>query len=231
MLPYMWIRAILLFVIAASALVADNKSALLQKMDARAQHYGEVSRKIWEFAEVGYKENKSAELLKSELRSAGFSVVDNVADIPTAFTATWGQGKPVIGIMGEYDALPGLSQDDVPDRKPLVNGGPGHGCGHNLLGAASLFAAVTIKDWLAGNNIAGTIRFYGTPAEEGGGGKLYMIRAGVFQDVDTVLSWHPSDQNGASLKSTLVIISSSTSTGSPRMLRGRRMSAGLRWMV
>jgi len=207
MLPYMRIRAILLFVIAASALVADNKSALLQKMDARAQHYGEVSRKIWEFAEVGYKENKSAELLKAELRSAGFSVVDNVADIPTAFTATWGQGKPVIGIMGEYDALPGLSQDDVPDRKPLVNGGPGHGCGHNLLGAASLFAAVTIKDWLADNNIAGTIRFYGTPAEEGGGGKLYMIRAGVFQDVDTVLSWHPSDHNGASLKSNLAIIS------------------------
>jgi aminobenzoyl-glutamate utilization protein B len=203
----MRMRAIYVFLIAASALVADDKSALLQKMDARAGHYGEVSRKIWEFAEVGYKENKSAELLKAELRSAGFSVVDNVADIPTAFTATWGQGKPVIGVMGEYDALPGLSQLDVPDRKPLVNGGPGHGCGHNLLGAASLFAAVTIKDWLADNNIAGTIRFYGTPAEEGGGGKLYMIRAGVFQDVDTVLSWHPSDYNGASLKSTLAIIS------------------------
>jgi aminobenzoyl-glutamate utilization protein B len=174
-------RTVLLSLMAASALVADDKSALLQKMDARAEHYGEVSRKIWEFAEVGYKENKSAELLKAELRSARFSVVDSVAGIPTAFTATWGQGKPVIGIMGEYDALPGLSQDDVPDRKPLVNGGPGHGCGHNLLGAASLFAAVTIKDWLTDNNIAGTIRFYGTPAEEGGGGKLYMIRAGVFQ--------------------------------------------------
>src|SRR6266571_1891851 len=130
----MQIQTTLLFLIAACELVAADKGGLLQKMDARAQHYGEVSRKIWEFAEVGYNENKSAELLKSELRSAGFAVVDSVADIPTAFTATWGRGKPVIGIMGEYDALPGLSQDDVPDRKPLVNGGPGHGCGHNLLG-------------------------------------------------------------------------------------------------
>lgn len=200
-------RTLFLFLIAAGSLTADEKSALLQKMDARAAHYGDVSRKIWEFAEVGYKEKKSAELLKSELRSAGFTVADNVAGIPTAFTGTWGQGKPVIAIMGEYDALPGLSQGDVPDRKPLATGEPGHGCGHNLLGAASLFAAVTIKDWIADRGIPGTIRFYGTPAEEGGGGKLYMIRAGVFKDVDTVLSWHPSDQNGASLKSSLAIIS------------------------
>jgi aminobenzoyl-glutamate utilization protein B len=200
-------RTFLLFLIAASALVADDKSALLQKMDARAAHYGDVSRTIWEFAEVGYKEHKSAELLKSELRSAGFAVTENVAAIPTAFTATWGQGRPVIAIMGEYDALPGLSQADIPERHPRVNGGPGHGCGHNLLGAASLFAAVTIKEWMAENKIPGVIRFYGTPAEEGGGGKLYMIRAGVFKDVDVVLSWHPADQNGASLKSSLAIIS------------------------
>jgi len=200
-------RTFLLFLVAAGSLVADDKSALLQKMDSRAAHYGEVSRQIWEFAELGYKENRSAELLKSELRSAEFSLADNVASIPTAFSATWGQGKPVIAIMGEYDALPGLSQEDVAERKPRVNGGPGHGCGHNLLGAASLFAAVTIKDWLADKKMAGTMRFYGTPAEEGGGGKLYMIRAGVFKDVDTVLSWHPSGQNGASLMSSLAIIS------------------------
>jgi aminobenzoyl-glutamate utilization protein B len=200
-------RTFLLFLIALCPLVADDKSALLQKMDSRATHYGGVSRTIWEFAEVGYKEHKSAELLKSELRSAGFAVTENVAAIPTAFTATWGQGRPVIAIMGEYDALPGLSQEDVPERKPRVNGGPGHGCGHNLLGAASLFAAVTIKEWMAEKKIPGVIRFYGTPAEEGGGGKLYMIRAGVFKDVDVVLSWHPSDENGASLKSSLAIIS------------------------
>jgi aminobenzoyl-glutamate utilization protein B len=141
------------------------------------------------------------------LRSAGFAVTENVAAIPTAFTATWGQGRPVIAIMGEYDALPGLSQEDVPERKPRVNGGPGHGCGHNLLGAASLFAAATIKEWMAEKKIPGVIRFYGTPAEEGGGGKLYMIRAGVFKDVDVVLSWHPADRNGASLQSSLAIIS------------------------
>jgi aminobenzoyl-glutamate utilization protein B len=200
-------RPFLLLLLAAACLPADDKSTLLQTMDAHAAHYGDVSRKIWEFAEIGFKETQSAALLKSELREAGFSVVENVAGMPTAFTATWGQGKPVIGIMGEYDALPGLSQDTTPDRKPIVEGGPGHGCGHNLLGAASLFAAVTIKDWLAANKIAGTIRFYGTPAEEGGDGKLYMIRAGAFKDVDTVLSWHPADQNGASLKSSLAIIS------------------------
>ena len=200
-------RTFLLFLIAASPLVADDKSALLEKMDARAAHYGDVSRTIWEFAEVGYKEHKSAELLKRELRSAGFAVTESVAAIPTAFTATWGQGRPVIAIMGEYDALPGLSQEDVPERKPRVNGGPGHGCGHNLLGAASLFAAVTIKEWMAEKKIPGVIRFYGTPAEEGGGGKVYMIRAGVFKDVDVVLSWHPADRNGASLESSLAIIS------------------------
>ena len=203
----MLMRPVLLLLIAATSLLADDKSALLQSMDTRAAHYGDISRKIWEFAELGFKENQSAALLASELRAAGFSVVDNVAGMPTAFTATWGQGKPVIGIMGEYDALPGLSQDDTPVRKPLVTGGPGHGCGHNLLGTASLFAAVTIKQWLAANKIAGTIRFYGTPAEEGGDGKLYMIRAGLFKDVDTVLSWHPADQNGASLKSSLAMIS------------------------
>lgn len=200
-------RTLILLLLAAGAHAADDKSALLQKMDAQATHYGDVSRKIWEYSEVGYKEQKSATLLKGELRAAGFTIADGVAGMPTAFTATWGQGKPVIGVMGEYDALPGLSQDASPERKPIVDGAPGHGCGHNLLGAASLFAAVTIKEWMAANKIAGTIRFYGTPAEEGGDGKLYMVRAGLFKDVDTVLSWHPSDNNGASLRSSLAIIS------------------------
>ncbi len=199
-------RIVLLLLMAGAALQADDKSAMLAKMDGAAVHYGDVSRKIWEFAELGYKENKSAALLKSELQAAGFQMEENVAGIPTAFTATFGQGKPVIGIMGEYDALPGLSQDTTPDRKPIADGAPGHACGHNLLGSASLFAAVTIKDWMTTNNIKGTLRFYGTPAEEGGGGKLYMVRAGAFKDVDVVLSWHPGDSNGASLKSSLAII-------------------------
>src|SRR3954447_19827367 len=200
-------RFLTLALLAVATLLADDKSAILQKMDQRATHYGDISRKIWGFAELGFKETQSAALLAGELRAAGFTLTENVGGMPTAFTATWGQGKPVIGIMGEYDALPGLSQDTTPDRKPLVEGAPGHGCGHNLLGTASLMAAVTLKEWLAANKIAGTVRFYGTPAEEGGDGKLYMIRAGAFKDVDTVLSWHPSDQNGASLKSSLAIIS------------------------
>ncbi len=191
----------------AVVLFGGDKEDVLAKMDARAAHYGEVSKQIWEFAEVGYKEVRSADLLKSELRQAGFSIEDNVAGIPTAFTASWGHGKPVLAVLGEYDALPGLSQEPVPDRKPRVEAAPGHGCGHNLLGTASLFAAVSIKDWLAAKNISGTIRFYGTPAEEGGGGKLYMARAGVFRDVDAVLSWHPGDSNGASKQSSLAITS------------------------
>jgi aminobenzoyl-glutamate utilization protein B len=200
-------RTLLATLLCAAAAMAGDKEELLEQMDARAAHYGDVSRQIWEFAEVGYKEYKSSELLKSELRQAGFTVQDNVAGIPTAFTATWGQGKPVIAVLGEYDALPSLSQEAIPERKPIVAGGPGHGCGHNLLGAASLFAVVSIKDWMAQKKIPGTIRYYGTPAEEGGGGKLYMARAGVFKDVDAVLSWHPGDANAASKQSSLAIMS------------------------
>lgn len=199
-------RTILLLALAGGVLLhADEKTRLMQQMDANKAHYDEISRKIWEFAELGYKENRSAALLKTELRNAGFTMQENVAGIPTAFTASWGQGKPVIAIMGEYDALPGLSQADVPERRPIVAGGPGHGCGHNLLGTASLFAAVTVKGWMQERKAPGTIRFYGTPAEEGGGAKLYMIRAGAFKDVDVVLSWHPADHNGASKTSTLAI--------------------------
>ncbi len=189
----------------ATAALASDKDDVLNQMNAGATHYGDVSRKIWEFAEMGYHENQSAALLKSELRQAGFTLTENVGGIPTAFTATWGQGKPVIAILGEYDALPGLSQDTQPDRKPIVDGGPGHGCGHNLLGTASLFAAITVKDWLVAKKIPGTIRFYGTPAEEGGGGKIYMARAGVFRDVDAVLAWHPGDSNSATKESSLAI--------------------------
>lgn len=203
--PHM--RTLFVMGICAAIAFAGEKDTILEQMDARAAHYGDVSRQIWEFAEVGYKEFKSADLLKSELRKAGFKVEENVAGIPTAFTASWGQGKPVIAVLGEYDALPGLSQEAVPDRKPRAEGAPGHGCGHNLLGTASLFAAVAVKDWMASNKVPGAIRFYGTPAEEGGGGKLYMARAGVFNDVDVVLSWHPGDSNGASKQSSLAITS------------------------
>jgi aminobenzoyl-glutamate utilization protein B len=187
--------------------LADDREEVLRKMDAQTPHFGDLSRRIWELAEVGYKEVNSSELLKAELRAAGFQIQDHVAAIPTAFTASWGQGRPVIGILGEYDALPGLSQEAVPEKKPRVAGAPGHGCGHNLFGAASAFAAIAVKDYLAEKKIPGTIRFYGTPAEEGGGGKIYMARAGAFNDCDVVLAWHPGSSNGASLRSSLANIS------------------------
>ena len=192
---------------AVTRAAPDDRDEMLQKMDSRAQHFGDLSRKIWEFAEVGYKETQSSALLKSELRTAGFQIQDNTAGIPTAFIASWGQGKPIIGIMGEFDALPGLSQEAIPEKKARIAGAAGHGCGHNLFGVASAFAAITVKDYLAEKKLPGTIRFYGTPAEEGGGGKVYMARAGVFNDCDTVITWHPGNMNQASLRSSLANIS------------------------
>jgi aminobenzoyl-glutamate utilization protein B len=186
---------------------AATRSNILKTLDSRAPRYAQMGRQIWEFAELGYKETKSSALLQAELRQAGFKLETGVGGAPTAFTATWGSGKPVIGIMGEFDALPSLSQDAVPFKKPLVNGAPGHGCGHNLFGVAAMMAAISAKEHLEQNKLPGTIRFYGTPAEEGGGGKIYMLRAGAFADVDAVLTWHPSDRNQAGLSSSLANIS------------------------
>lgn len=196
----------LAFVLHAEMATADRQR-MIDAMNARAAHFGEISRQIWEFAELGYKEQRSATLLRNELQKAGFRMQENIGGMPTAFTAEWGSGKPVIGILGEYDALPGLSQDISPERKPLVSGGSGHGCGHNLFGTASAFAAIAVKQWMEEKKIPGTLRFYGSPAEEGGGGKIYMIRAGVFGDVDAVLDWHPGTANSTGLGSSLANIS------------------------
>ncbi len=188
---------------AATPWTAAQRATLLQRMDSQAARFGEISDRIWEFAEVGYKEVRSAALLRDELKAAGFTITERVADIPTAFIAQAGEGRPVIGILGEYDALPGLEQEAVPSKKPLRATKPGHGCGHNLFGAASAFAAIAVKDQLQALKLPGTIRFYGCPAEEGGGGKIYMVRAGAFKDCDVVLHWHPDSDNGASLKTNL----------------------------
>jgi aminobenzoyl-glutamate utilization protein B len=177
--------------------------AMLASLDARAPAYAGVAKQIWGFAEVGYQETKSSALLQEQLRAAGFKVEAGVAEIPTAFVATWGTGSPVIGILGEFDALPGLSQDAVPAVKPLIAGGPGHGCGHHLFGTASAAAAIAIKEWLTANGMKGTVKFFGTPAEEGGGGKVYMLRAGLFRGVDAVISWHPGDVNQVTKATTL----------------------------
>jgi aminobenzoyl-glutamate utilization protein B len=176
---------------------ADDRDALLQSIEAKRTVYGDIAKQIWSFAEVGYQEQKSSALLQQKLREAGFSVRAGVADIPTAFVATFGSGKPVIAVIGEYDALPGLSQEASARRSAIVPEGAGHGCGHNLLGTGALAAAIAVKEWLAAGH-AGTLRYYGTPAEEGGSGKVYMVRAGLFGDVDAVVTWHPGDRNEAS---------------------------------
>jgi aminobenzoyl-glutamate utilization protein B len=200
-------RALLLGVLWAARAAAASEPSVVEAIDARRDHYHQMARRIWSFAEVGYQEQKSSALLQEELARAGFAVKPGVADMPTAFVASWGSGRPVIAIIGEFDALPGLSQDAVPERRPLAPGGPGHGCGHHLFGTASMGAAIAVKDWLAAGKRPGTVRFYGTPAEEGGGGKIYMIRAGLFDDVDAALAWHPGDRNQATPESTLANVS------------------------
>ena len=187
----------------AAALVATAAPAqqptphrqLIDLIDQNAARFSATSRSIWEYAELGYSEGKSSSLLQRELQAAGFTIRSGVAGEPTAFVATYGQGEPVIGIMGEFDALPGLSQDTVPTRNSLVADGAGHACGHNLLGSGAALAAIALKQYMERNRISGTLRYYGTPAEEGGDGKVYMIHAGLFKDVDVVLHWHPADEN------------------------------------
>ncbi|MGB5369042.1 MAG: amidohydrolase [Flavobacteriaceae bacterium] len=171
---------------------------VLKKLDGQAESYGDIAQSIWDLAEMGYQEEKSSALLQQTLSDAGFSIKTGVAGIPTAFIAEYGAGAPIIGIMGEYDALPGLSQQAVPE-KMSAGKAAGHGCGHHLFGTASTAAAIAVKDWMVANNVKGTIRFYGTPAEEGGSGKVYMVRAGLFDDVDVALHWHPNAQNVASV--------------------------------
>ena len=186
---------------------ADNTSSLLASLDARAAHYGDVAHQIWGFAEVGYQEVKSSALLQAELAGAGFRVTKGVAGMPTAFTAEIGSGKPVIAILGEFDALPGLSQDATPEKRVLVADGAGHGCGHHLFGTAAVASAIAVKEWMITNKVTGTLRFYGTPAEEGGSGKVYMVREGLFKDVDVAVTWHPGDRNEVTGTSSLANIS------------------------
>lgn len=187
----------LLLAAVAIAQVDPDKERVTRSIESRSQHYQRIADRIWKLAELGYQETESSALLQKELRAAGFQVRAGVAGIPTAFVASAGQGKPVIAILAEYDALPGLSQKALPSRAELTPGGAGHGCGHHLFAAASTAAGVAVKEWLADSGRAGTVRVYGTPAEEGGSGKVYMARAGLFEDVDIVLHWHPSDRNAA----------------------------------
>ena len=186
-----------------TALFSQKKTdAVLDKLESNQEKYADIALQIWDLAEMGYLEEKSAALLQKTLEDEGFSIQKGVAGIPTAFVAEYGSGYPIIAILGEYDALPGLSQQAIPEKK-TASKAAGHACGHHLFGTASTAAAISAKDWLKANNGKGTIRFYGCPAEEGGSGKVYMVREGLFDDVDVALHWHPSSQNAASAGAAL----------------------------
>lgn len=178
----------------ASAQPGTAKADAVARVDRQSADLAALSDQVWEHAELALREHRSADTLSAYAEKQGFRVERGVAGMPTAFVASYGQGSPVIAIMGEYDALPGISQKPTTSKEPYAAGAGGHGCGHNLFGAASLGAAVAIKELIASGRLKGTVRFLGTPAEESIGGKIYMIREGVFKDVDAVLVWHPLDE-------------------------------------
>jgi len=186
---------------------AQREDFALRHIDANTTVYADAAMQIWNFAELGYQEYQSSSLLQKTLKDADFKITVGVAGMPTAFIAEYGSGKPVIGILGEYDALPGLSQALVTEEKPIAAGEPGHGCGHHLFGVGSAAAAIAVGEWLTKTKTTGTIRYYGAPAEEGGGGKTYMVKEGLFNDVDAVLHWHPSSGNSADAASSLANMS------------------------
>ena len=181
---------------AALPAIAQNQT-IDESIRARADASWAEARKIWEWAEVGYHETRSAALLADTLEAAGFKVERAVSGIPTAFIATIGSGSPVIAVLGEFDALPGLAQENVPERKPRPGLTAGHGCGHHLFGVASASASIAIAEQLKAGTLRGTLRYFGCPAEEGGSAKAFLVRAGMFNDCDAVLHWHPASTNSA----------------------------------
>ena len=180
--------------------------AAVSSIDRHRPELISLSDQVWAFAETALREHRSAKLLADYAGKQGFRVERGISGMPTAFVASYGSGRPVIAIMGEYDALPGLSQKAQSSKAPLTAGAPGHGCGHNMFGAASLGAALAIKEQIESGALRGTIRFYGTPAEEDVGGKTYMTRDGVFNDVDVMLAWHPGDETKADTDSSQAMV-------------------------
>jgi aminobenzoyl-glutamate utilization protein B len=181
------------------------QQAVLEYLDHQDEKLSYLAREIWARPEIALEERFACRLLADELEAAGFTVERDVGQLPTAFVASWGSGAPIIGILGEYDALPGLSQQLSADRQPIVSGGPGHGCGHNLFGVACLGAAMALKQAIEAERIPGTIRFYGCPAEETLVGKTFMARAGLFDDLDAALAWHPGEINSVWASSSLAM--------------------------
>lgn len=222
---------------AAAQVSPQDKQTLIASVEKGAPRMAVVAHQIWDYAEVGYQETKSSALLQSELRKAGFSIETGVAGMPTAFVASYKNGAgPVIAILAEYDALPGLAQAAKPEPSPIPGQIAGHACGHHLFGAASVTAAQSLAAWMKANNVGGEIRVYGTPAEEGGSGKVYMVREGLFSDVDATLHWHPSDGNSAAQSVSLANISGkfrfagASSHASAAPFRGRSALDGVEIM-
>lgn len=181
----------------------DKGPDLVSLIDARFPEHQRIATQIWDYAELGYQEEQSSALLKKTMADEGFTVESGVAGIPTAFVASYGSGHPIIAMLAEYDALPGITQTASAERETIPGKAGGHACGHHLFGTASSGAAIAIKHWLEETGTQGTIRLYGTPAEEGGSGKVYMVREGMFDDVDAVLSWHPGSANRVRAESSL----------------------------
>ena len=180
-----------------------TKADVFETVESNREQLTELARDIWEHPELAFRETRSAEALQRVLRDAGFEIETGIAGIETAFVARYGEDDPVIGTMGEFDALPGLSQKVEAEREPIEEGAPGHGCGHNLFGTASLGGAIAAKEAIERGDVEGSVVFFGTPAEEAGGGKVYMVRAGAFEDVDAVVSWHPGWYNAPTKASCL----------------------------
>ena len=186
--------------------MSKNKKALVNSIEKHKKNLIEISDNIWEAAEPALLEFKSSNYLSDYAKENGFTVKKGVAGIQTAFVAEYGSGKPIIGIMGEFDANLGISQKKQPIKDPLEKGAPGHGCGHNLFGTASLGAAIAIKEMIESGEISGTVRFYGTPAEETIFGKVWMVREGLFDDLDICMDWHPADEIEASTQSSKALV-------------------------
>lgn len=192
----------------AQSLDDATRAAVLAQTAKTEAGLAEDALAIWRFAEVGYQEHRSTAQLQARLRKNGFKVEAGVAGMPTAFVASFKTGDgPVIGFIAEFDALPGLAQEAVAERKPIAGQAAGHGCGHNVFGAASVASAIAVSKWMREKGIKGEVRVFGAPAEEGGAGKVYMVRAGLFADVDTVLHFHPDDYNAASQIRSLANVS------------------------
>jgi len=185
----------------------QTQQTVLEFLDHHDEKLAYLAREIWAHPETALEERFACGLLANELEAAGFTVERGIGQLPTAFVASWGSGAPIIGILGEYDALPGLSQQLSADRSPIQSGGPGHGCGHNLFGVACMGAAMALKTVMEDQQLAGTLRFYGCPAEETLVGKTFMAKAGVFDDLDAALAWHPGDTNTVWASSSLAMYS------------------------